>query len=94
VLSIGESPISGQGYVARPLTRSSRAALLRAIAKLDTAYLRALPFRGTCPTAYDGTESTYRFRGFARPLPSCKYDLRRVEAVRLTERLLATLKRR
>jgi hypothetical protein len=94
VLRIDDSTISGQGYVSRPLTRSARAALLRAIAKLDTAYLRAHRFTGTCPTTYDGAESIYRFRGFARALPSCTYDLRGVEAVRLTDRLLATLKPR
>jgi hypothetical protein len=58
------------------------------------AYLRAHPFKGTCPTAYDGAESTYRFRGFETALPSCTYDLSGVEAVRLTNRLLATLKPR
>jgi hypothetical protein len=94
LLRIGDSTISGQGYVSRPLSRSARAALLRAIAKLDAAYLRAHPFTGTCPTAYDGAESIYRFRGFAHALPSCTYDLRGVEAVRLTNRLLATLKLR
>jgi hypothetical protein len=94
VVRIGDSTISGKGYVSRRLTRSARAELLRAIAKLDTAYLRAHPFTGTCPTASDGAESIYRFRGFARAFGSCTYDLRGVQAVRLTDRLLATLKRR
>ena len=40
--------------------------------------------------AYDGQESVYRFRGFAPSIPSCKYDVRRIRAVRLTERLLAS----
>ena len=81
-----------RGYVSRPLAPADRRALLRAIGKLDPAYLRAHPFSGTCPVAYDGQESTYRFRGFAQALPGCRYDLRGVEAVRVAERLLGTLK--
>ena len=94
VLRIGDTTISGDGYVSRRLKLSDRVALLRAIKTLDLGYLRAHPFKGTCPVAYDGQESTYRFDGFARPLASCTYDLRGVQAVRLTERLLATLKPR
>jgi hypothetical protein len=71
---------------------SERVGLLRAIGKLDVNYLRAHPFAGTCPTAYDGSESIFRFRGFSRPLASCTYDLRGVEAIRLTELLLGTLR--
>ena len=92
VLRITDTTISGDGYVSRRLTPASRTALLRAMKKLSFAYLRAHPFKGTCPTAYDGAESIYRFRGFATALPSCNYDLRNVEAVRLTDRLLATLR--
>jgi hypothetical protein len=92
VLRIDDSTVSGEGYRPRRLRPAERAALLRSIARLDPGYLRAHPFRGTCPIAYDGTESVYRFRGFARRLASCTYDLRRVEAVRLAERLLATLR--
>jgi hypothetical protein len=94
VLRITDTSISGDGYVSRRLTPTSRASLLRAIRKLSLASLRAHPFKGTCPTAYDGAESTYRFRGFTTALPSCTYDLSGVEAVRLTNRLLATLKPR
>jgi hypothetical protein len=94
VLRITDTTISGDGYVSRRLPPTSRLALLRAIKKLSLAYLRAHPFKGTCPTAYDGAESTYRFRGFKTALPSCTYDLRAVEAVRLTNRLLATLRPR
>jgi hypothetical protein len=68
--------------------------LLHAVAALNWAKLRAHTFEGTCPTAYDGTESVYRFRGFSHALSSCRYDLRRVEAVQRTERLLATMKPR
>jgi hypothetical protein len=92
VARIGDRTISWDGYVPRRLAPGERAALLRAIATLDLRALRAHPFRGTCPIAYDGFESVYRFRGFARPLPACTYDLRKVEAVRLVERLLASLR--
>ena len=92
VLRISDTTISAAGFVPRRLRPAERGALLRAIRLLDLAAIRAHPFEGTCPIAYDGTESIYRFRGFAPPLASCKYDLRRVQAVRLTERLLATLK--
>jgi len=91
VLRIGNT-ISGDGYLPRRLGQRERAVLLRAIRKLDMRYLRAHPFKGTCPIAYDGVESIYRLRGFPRPLASCTYDLRGVEAVRLVERLLGTLK--
>jgi hypothetical protein len=84
--------LSGDGYVPRRLTASERVALLRAIGRLDSQYLQAHPFVGTCPTAYDGSESIYRFRGFPRTLASCTSDLRRVVAVRLAERLFATLR--
>jgi hypothetical protein len=94
VLRITDTTISGDGYVSRRLPLASRVALLRAIKKLSLAYLRAHPFKGTCPTAYDGAESTYRFRGFATALPSCTFDLSNVDAVRLTNRLLATLRPR
>jgi hypothetical protein len=94
VLRIGYTTISGDGYVSRRLKPAERLALLRAVKALDPAYLRAHPFKGTCPVAYDGQESTYRFDGFARPLASCTYELRGVQAVHLAERLLATLKPR
>jgi hypothetical protein len=91
-LQIGDTTISGDGYRPRRLETRERSALLRAIHALDAQYLRAHPFAGTCPTAYDGSESIYRFRGFPRALASCTYDLRGVQAVRLTERLLGTLR--
>jgi hypothetical protein len=91
-LRIDDRTISGDGYASRRLKPSERAALLRAVRTLDARYLRAHPFAGTCPIAYDGNESIYRFRGFPRALASCTYDLRGVEAVRLAERLLGTLR--
>jgi len=91
VLRIDDRRVSGEGYESRRLAPGERSALLRAIAGLDLAYLRRHPFRGTCPTAYDGSESVYRFRGFPHALPSCTYDLHAVAAVRLAERLLGSL---
>ena len=93
-LRISDTTISGDGYVPRRLKAGERAGLLRAIRQLDPAYLRSHPFKGVCPVAYDGSESTYRFRGFTRPLPSCTYDLRGIKAVQLVERLLGMLKPR
>ena len=63
-------------------------ALRRAIAAIDMRAVRAHPFTGVCPTAYDGTEAIYRFRGPTPALRSCRYDLTRVGAIRLLERLL------
>ena len=94
VFRIGDAAITANGYVLRRLAASERRALLRAIAALDLAAIRKHPFRGTCPVAYDGQESIYRFRGFSTPLASCTFDLERVPAVRLAARLIATLRRR
>jgi len=94
VLRITDASVAAPGYVTRRLSAGDRAALLRAIDALDLAVLRKHPFDGTCPTAYDGQESIYRFRGFAYPLAGCTYDLRRVAAVQLVDRLLGTLRPR
>ena len=94
VLRITDTTISGDGYRPRALSAAERRSLIRAIGDLDAAYLRRHPFRGTCPTAYDAPESVYRFRGFTPSIPACRYDVRGLQAVRLTERLLATLKTR
>jgi len=94
VLRITKTTISGTRRSPRRLQRSERDRLVRAIRTLDLASIRAHPFTGTCPVAYDGTESIYRFRGVSLALASCTYDLRQVQAVRLTERLLATLRPR
>ena len=93
-LRIDDATISGDGYRPRRLSPAERTALLAAIGKLDLRSLKAHPFRGTCPVAYDGSEAIYRFRGFPRAVASCKFDLTRVEAVRIVERLLGTLKPR
>jgi hypothetical protein len=94
VFRITDTAIKADGYVSRPLRRAARAELLRAIDSLDLAELRAHPFKGTCPTAYDGGESVYSFRGFHHRIASCTYDLRHVRAVAVADRLLAQLKRR
>ena len=92
VFRITETRISGEGYRSRALSPAARRALLSAIRELDAAYLRTHPFKGACPTFSDGQESIYRFRGLVPSVPSCKYDVSGIRAVRLTERLLATLK--
>src|SRR5262245_37899574 len=55
VLRITDTSVAAAGYVTRRLSRRERAALLGAIDRLDLAALRKHPFKGTCPTAYDGT---------------------------------------
>ena len=92
VFRITDTTISGDGYRSRALSPALRRLLLSAIHVLDPAYLRRHPFTGICPIASDGQESIYRFRGFVPSIPSCRYDVSGISAVRLTERLLATLK--
>ena len=94
VLRITNTTISGDGFMPRRLKPAERSVLRRAIRDLDAAYFRTHPFTGMCPISYDGQESIYSFRGFRLRLPSCTFDLRRVAAVEVTERLLATLKHR
>lgn len=94
VFTITDTRITSAGYVPRRISPKERAALERAIQALDIGYLRAHPFTGGCPTVYDGQESVYRFRGFPHTLASCTNDLRAVKAVRLAERLVASLKHR
>ncbi len=89
VVRITDTTISGDGYRSRPLSATARSSLIRAIGELDAAYLRKHPFKGACPTVTDAPESIYRFRGFTPSIPSCKYDVRGIRAVRLTESLLA-----
>jgi len=85
---ITTTTISADGRRPRRITAAERRALTVAIAQLRPASLP--PFAGTCPIAYDGQELHYRFRG-TRELRSCTYDLRRVRAVQLVDRLLASL---
>ena len=85
---ITTTTISATDRRSRRLTIAERRALARAIARIRPASLP--PFAGTCPIAYDGEERIYRFRG-KRLLRSCTYDLRNVRAVRLADRLLASL---
>ena len=80
--------ISAEGRRSRRITAAERAALTQAIARLRVATLPK--FKGTCPIAYDGQELHYRFRGKPE-LRTCKQDLRRVRAVQLVDRLIASL---
>ena len=85
---ITTTTISAEGRRARRITAAERAALTQAIVRLKVATLPK--FKGTCPIAYDGQELHYRFRGKPE-LRSCTYDLRRVRAVQLVDRLIASL---
>ena len=86
---ITTTKISGKDRKPRRLTIAERKALVAATTAINPAKLPK--FKGTCPIAYDGQERIYRFRG--KPaLRSCTYDLSRVKAVLLTERLFARLK--
>ena len=85
---ITTTTISAEGRRSRRITAAERAALTQAIVRLRVATLPK--FKGTCPIAYDGQELHYRFRGKPE-IGTCTYDLRRVRAVRLTARLIASL---
>ncbi len=87
---ITTTTISAEGRRARRITAAERAALTQAIARLKVATLPK--FKGTCPIAYDGQELHYRFRGKPE-VRTCKQDLRRVRAVQLVDRLIASLAR-
>ena len=85
---ITTTTISAEGRRARRITAAERAALTQAIVRLKVATLPK--FKGTCPIAYDGQELHYRFRGKPE-VRTCKQDLRRVRAVQLVDRLIASL---
>ena len=85
---ITTTTISAEGRRSRRITVAERRALLLAMAQLHPASLPK--FTGTCPIAYDGQELHYRFRDKAE-IRSCRYDLRRVRAVQLTDRLITSL---
>jgi hypothetical protein len=85
---ITTTTISAEGRRTRRITAAERAALTQAIARLRVATLPK--FKGTCPIAYDGQELHYRFRGKPE-IRTCKQDLRRVRAVQLVDRLIASL---
>ena len=85
---ITTTTISAEGRRSRRITVAERSALTQAIARLKLATLPK--FTGTCPIAYDGQELHYRFLGKPE-VRSCRYDLRRVRAVQLVDRLIASL---
>ena len=86
-MTITDRWISTPGATRRALKLTERAQLLGAVRRITADYLRTHPFRGTCPTAFDGEESIFRFRGFGGRLASCTYDLSGVRAVSLVNRL-------
>ena len=85
---ITTTTISAEGRPSRRITVAERRALALAISQLKPASLPK--FTGTCPIAYDGQERHYRFRGKPE-IRTCKQDLRRVRAVQLVDRLIASL---
>src|SRR5690242_6653216 len=85
---ITTTTISAEGRRPRRITAAERSALTQAITRLRVATLPK--FKGTCPIAYDGQELHYRFRGKPE-IRTCKQDLRRVRAVQLVNRLIASL---
>ena len=92
-VTITDRWISAPGFKRRALKETERARLLGAIRLINADYLRRRPLRSVCPTASDGQESLYRFRGFELELASCTYDLARVRAVTLVNRLIRQLER-
>jgi hypothetical protein len=77
------------GKVVRRVGAARLRELRRAIARIDLTDVRAHPFTGTRPTAYDGSEAVYRFQSITTALASCTWDLERVPAVRIFERIIA-----
>jgi hypothetical protein len=57
VYRVTDTRITAAGFLPRRLAPAERRSLLRAIRALDLAAVRARPFTGTCPVAYDGQES-------------------------------------
>lgn len=88
VVVFQDGRVRGPDRRAVRLTPARLRALRGAIAAIDMRDVRDHPFTGVCPSAYDGTEAIYRFRGPTPVLRSCTYDLGRVTAVRLLERFL------
>jgi hypothetical protein len=88
---ITDTTVRGEGLRSRPLRAAERRALVSAIAKLERDSFRAHAFRGICPN--DGQSTVYRFRGLDLELASCGDELSSVQAVRVTRRILSTLRR-
>lgn len=71
-VSIGDKQ-TGKGQLAADVLEP----LAREIEKADYAALKAVPFTGTCPMAYDGQENVYTFHTAkgSEKLASCTYQL-------------------
>ncbi len=66
------------GKETKKLTPEQTKKLKDLIASTDFAAIKAKPFLGTCPIAYDGQETTYLFYtndGAKEEIPSCKYEI-------------------
>ena len=93
MLRIDDTTISGEGYRPAASRRPNALRCWPRSAGSTSRYLRAHPFKGTCPIAYDG-RSRSTASAASRARCPCTYDLSRVEAVRLVEQLLGSLKPR
>ncbi len=49
--------------------------LIKLIEETDFAAIKSKAFKGTCPTAYDGQETTYTFYPMMEEIPSCVYEI-------------------
>ena len=77
-LLFADGRVVRDGAVVRRVTAARVAEVRRLIAGVDIAAVRARPFTGTCPIAYDGPEMVYRLRGIATALRGCTWDLSQV----------------
>ena len=87
IVTITDRWISTPGATRRALKPTERAQLLGAVDESRLTTSGRIPSWGTCPTAFDGQESIFRFRGFGGRLASSTYDLSGVRAVSLVNRL-------
>lgn len=78
--------VTRDGAVVRRVPDTRLREIRRAIASLDLVDVRAHPFTGTCPPAYDGQELIVRLHGVPTVLRGCTWDLSRVRAVTLVTR--------
>jgi hypothetical protein len=80
--------VTRDGSVVRRVQPAQLRELRRLVATLDLADVRAHPFTGMCPVAYDGQELIVRLRGVPAVLRGCTWDLTRVRAATLAARLV------
>lgn len=87
-LVLSDGRVVRDGAVLRRVPAERVAEIRRLIADVDLAAIRARPFTGTCPIAYDGPEMVYRLRGVGTPLRGCTWDLAKVPVVAALDRIV------